>query len=129
MYLFRLFSFIFIFQFVLSQKVKEGIPYSQRYQLDNNYYIISLSDVNVQKLINEDLNTDKPGPYRYGFRHEVNIAINNNFFLTTLNNGDKIYRLYFKSKDAFAISLEYKNFYIPFGAELYIYSPDILQHL
>lgn len=41
-----------------------------------------------------------------------------------LKNGDKLYRLHIKSENALAISLYFRDFFIPKGASLFVYDPD-----
>lgn len=42
-----------------------------------------------------------------------------------LENGDKLYRLKIKSDEALAVALYFKDFYIPKGANLFVYDPGL----
>ena len=55
---------------------------------------------------------------------DVNIDFFKQAQLTILNNGDKVYRLSIKSKNAKALNIYYNDFYIPFGGKLFIYAPN-----
>lgn len=47
-----------------------------------------------------------------------------NWVITSLENGDQIYRMGIESKGALAIGAYFKDFYLPKGSRLYIYSAD-----
>jgi hypothetical protein len=59
----------------------------------------------------------------------VDYTMDNSGSRTTLPGGERIWRLYLRAADAVAVMLYYKNFYIPEGGELYIYSADKSQVL
>ena len=60
----------------------------------------------VSKLIQTDLSIDNAGNW------------------TTLPGGEKIWQLRLQAKDAIALMLYYKEFYIPEGGRLFIYNAD-----
>lgn len=41
-----------------------------------------------------------------------------------LDNGDKVWRLHLKSENAYSLNFTFSQFYIPTGAEVFVYSPD-----
>ena len=47
-----------------------------------------------------------------------------NWMITSLENGDHIYRMGIQSEGALAIGAYFKDFFLPKGSRLYIYSPD-----
>ena len=59
----------------------------------------------------------------------VDYTMNNSGRYTTLPGGENIWRLNLTAKDAVAIMLYYKDFYIPEGGKLFIYSADKSQLL
>ena len=77
---------------------------------------------NNQQLI-EDESRPSNTPFRYGKINEVDF----NFFdkaLKIINNKNEIWLLKIKSRDAYAISLEYNNFKINDLGKFYVYSSD-----
>ena len=113
---------------VLSQISEGGIPPSFGYQQQTrseviatnvpvNFYVKDLQEIDnwqalagaplrISKLIEVDFNTDNSGYY------------------TSLPGGENIWRLNLKANEAVAIMLYYKDFYIPEGGKLFIYSAD-----
>jgi hypothetical protein len=59
----------------------------------------------------------------------VDYTIENSGSRTTLPGGERIWRLQLKAADAVALMLYYKDFYIPEGGKLFIYSADKSQLL
>lgn len=59
----------------------------------------------------------------------VDYTMDNSGYYTTLPGGENIWQLQLKAKDAVAIMLYYKDFYIPEGGKLFIYSTDKSQLL
>ena len=114
--------------YVLSQISEGGFPPSFNYQqmtrsaeaVENvpvNFYIKDLLEkdnwqaqagapLRISKLIQVDYNMDNSGNYM------------------TLPGGENIWRFQLKASNAIAIMLYYKDFYIPKGGKLFIYSAD-----
>ena len=61
---------LIIMQFVLGQQTQEGTPFSQIHSLVNNYHTISLPQVDVNALLEEDTYRELGTPNRYGFTHK-----------------------------------------------------------
>jgi hypothetical protein len=59
----------------------------------------------------------------------VDYTMDNSGSRTTLPGGERIWRLHLKAADAVAVMLYYKDFYIPEGGRLFIYSVDKSQLL
>ena len=72
---------------------------------------------------------DPTKPYRFGVPLSANIDVLQKGLWQTLPNGDKICRLAINSAAAQAIHLIYKQFYLPPGATLHLYSPNQQQIL
>ncbi len=49
--------------------------------------------------------------------------------ISELENGDRLFRLKVKSKGALGIGVYFSNLYIPEGGELFVYSPDHSQYI
>ena len=116
--------FYFIFTFGLTQDNIGGKPFSLENNLELNIKQITLPQVNVEKLLNEDLNHIPGTPMRYGYKFDVNYSLNNSGSWIELENGDRIWQLAIFSKNAYALSLEYDDFYLPKNSSLYIYNQN-----
>ena len=113
---------LMIMQFAMGQQTKEGIPYSQIHGLENNYHTITLPKVDVNALLKEDTYREMGTPFRYGFTHEVLYSPENSGVWKETSDGGILWQVRFTSEDAFAISFEFEEFYIPEGGELYVYN-------
>lgn len=120
----------FFFSFSLiawSQVTNEGEPESWNLlQQKSSITPIILPSIDLDKIKKEDEITDSKGTkeYRISFAHPVNYNISNAGTWTELSNGDRIWRVLFHSKDALHLSVVFDKFYIPEGANLYLYSND-----
>ena len=108
-----------------NQESKGGIPYS----ITNNLSVLNtekliMPKINIIELLEEDQNRPPATPFRYGYKFDVNISLNNSGEWLDLQNGDRVWRLSISSEEAYAICLEYDSFYLPEGALFYIYSED-----
>ena len=108
-----------------NQESKGGIPYS----ITNNLSVLNtekliMPKINIIELLDEDQNRPPATPFRYGYKFDVNISLNNSGEWLDLQNGDRVWRLSISSEEAYAICLEYDSFYLPEGALFYIYSED-----
>ena len=115
---------LILIQIILSQQVQEGTPYSRLNGLDNTYHSINLPLVDWEAMLEEDSVKPQGTPYRYGFKHEVNYSPENSGIWEETTDGGLLWQISFKSEDAFALSFEYDEFFIPEGGELYIMTPD-----
>ena len=122
----NIFKFIFLIfcSFIIAQDSKGGIPYSldKNISINSNKQILPILD--VTQLMEEDKNRPPATPFRYGYKFDVNFSLNNAGVWIELDNGDRIWKLSIYSKDAYAICLEYDQFYLPNGASLFIYNED-----
>ena len=115
---------VLISQIIFSQDNKGGKPYS----LDNNISLdpmpLIMHQLNIENLVEEDRNAPPATPYRYGYKFDVEFSLNNSGDWIELNNGDRIWTLAVHSKDAYAICLEYDQFYLPENAYFFVYNDD-----
>ena len=109
---------------VICQTSQGGIPYSQKNNLNIESEIIRLPEINIEQLLKEDKNRPPATPLRYGYKFDVNYSLKNSGNWTILENGDRIWKLSINSKHAYAISLEYNQFYLPNGSYVYIYNNE-----
>lgn len=87
---------------------------------------IELDEIDIKKIRIEDEKNDivQGKPWRYGIVREVDYGLNKGGFWTELDNGDRVWRISFHSPDALNMSFNFDKFYIPEGANLYLYSDD-----
>ncbi len=87
---------------------------------------IVLPKANLQQIKEEDDINDKLNtkPYRIGISHKVNFGLDNAGFWTQLSNGDRIWRILFSSPDAVHLSVNFNNFFLPKGSNIYLYNDD-----
>ena len=115
---------LIVMQFVLGQQAQEGVPYSQIHGLVNNYHTVTLPPVDENALLEEDTYRAMGKPYRYGFTHKGSYSPENSGIWEETGDGGILWQVRFTSENAFAISFEYEEFYIPKGSELYVYTPE-----
>ena len=128
--------YIFIFpmlSFVLKAQVSSGgQPFSfydkKDTKLNADVPVEVMPKIDVTQLmaedeINELNNTDTTG-MRFGAEIPVAIDLNSKGLWETLENGDRIWRLQIYAKKAYHLNLIYNNFYLPEGANLFLYNPD-----
>lgn len=113
------------FVLIYGQQGDGGNGYLSNYILTNQSNLISLSEPDVNELRNEDEILDAEGnhPWRFGFNHNVQINLENSGSWVTLKNGNQIWFVKIKSKNALTINLTFENLNIPQGNELYVYNP------
>ena len=116
---------LLLFGMLLSQHSEDYLPYSIKNNLEISRQIISMPNLNIEELHQEDKIQSSARPYRYGYKFNVNYNLNNSGTWTILENGDRIWSLSIQSKDAYAISLEYNSFYLPENAYFHIYNNDM----
>ncbi|MBK5720965.1 hypothetical protein JGH11_08785 [Dysgonomonas sp. Marseille-P4677] len=80
---------------------------------------------NVDQLKKEDAIREAAGaPLRIAYNIDVNFSMENSGEWTTLENGQRIWRLPIECSNAVALILKYNEFEIPTGAKLFIYNSD-----
>ncbi len=81
---------------------------------------------NIQVLKAEDAITEsqKTGPWRFGYNNAVNLDMNNSGTWTELQNGGRIWQLELACENALTVNLTLDNVVIPEGNELYVYNPQ-----
>ncbi|MDY7395674.1 T9SS type A sorting domain-containing protein [Aureibaculum sp. 2210JD6-5] len=122
-----LFIFLIFPLLVAAQVTNEGEPAS--WSLTNTkatQTAIILPQLNLKQHRNEDVKNDKikTKPYRIGISQKVDYGLKNAGSWTALSNGDRIWRISFVSKDALHLSVNFNNFYLPKGSNIYLYNND-----
>ena len=118
-----IFSLLLMVQFIMAQIMSDGVPYTKLNKINNNLNKIILDTVPLETLLDEDRNREPGTPFRYGLIHKTEFNPNNSGNWMDLEDGARIWQIHFKSNDAYAINIEYENFFIPQGGELYVYNP------
>jgi hypothetical protein len=85
-----------------------------------------LPSFDLQKLQNEDKvnDKDKSKPWRFGHDLYVDHDFNEVGAWTTLENGDRIWRMSYTSEGAYTLNFMFDVFKIPEGATLYVYNNE-----
>ncbi len=109
--------------FSWSQVTNEGLPKSwdKSIEMPNE---IEMPSFNLKELQEEDALVDGTGtaPWRFGFDFVVDYNLFNSGKWTTLPNGDRIWQIRFYSEGAKTMNFVLNEFYMPNGANLYIYN-------
>ena len=120
------FSVLFSLPSTYAQISYGGTPYSFRHdQLETHIQEITLPSIDVQSLQLEDsIRTLQKLPFRFGQEWEVDLNLDKDGTWHTLANGDLIWRLSLTCPGAHSINLIYDDFFLPAGANLFLYSAD-----
>ena len=105
-----------------------GTPYTIEKNIKNSSTRIDMDAINVEQLLIEDDNRPPATPFRYGYKFDVDLSLENSGKWTMLDNGDRIWQLAVFSNDAYAICLEYDYFYLPNNSTFYIYNEDLYNY-
>ncbi len=89
-----------------------------------NVKAYKLPSFNLKKLQEEDIinDKDKSKPWRFGHDIYVDHDFNEVGKWTTLNNGDRIWRMSYYSENATSLNFMFDVFKLPEGAKLYVYN-------
>ncbi len=109
-----------------AQITNNGTPKSWNSNKASSIKAIKMPAFDLQQLQEEDAINDKKGdaPWRFGKEFMVNYTLNNSGKWTTLDNGDRIWRIRFESKGAKTLNFLFEDFYLPENATIYLYSHD-----
>ena len=125
------FKLLYLLAFFTTLSFAQQIPEDVKppsWNLDNATQLIphKLPSFDLKKLQDEDLinDKDKSKPWRFGHDIYVDHDFNEVGEWTILENGDKIWRMSYTSKDAHTLNFMFDVFKIPVGAKLYVYNND-----
>jgi PKD repeat protein len=117
-------SFFFFFSGSIAQITRGGNPRSsQKIVASDDVPEVFLPEINVEKLLAEDAERRKLGKEfdrRFGFTFDVAFTPQNSGVWKELPNGDRIWQLKIKAKDAFSINLTFHQYFLPPGADLFL---------
>ncbi len=86
---------------------------------------VSMPEIDLEALQAEDAIVDqyKEAPFRFGFEHETNLNEQSATWID-LGNGKSIWQLGIHCPEARSINLIFEEFYLPKGAEMFLWSTD-----
>ena len=114
------------FMSATSQVTNQGTPLSWKVlNNQNDIQTKSLPSFDLDQIKAEDAVNDYKfdKPWRFGFMHSVDFGFEDGQW-TTLQNGDRIWRLAVESKDALSLNFIFDEFSIPEGSSVYLYNDD-----
>lgn len=121
LFLFTIFSFLLNLN-IISQISEGGIPYSFSHRNSNTINEVSIPPPS-NKTIASFSNNDK-GPYCIGILKATSLNPNNCGTWLNHPDGSRSWKLRIKSNNAKALTLKYKHFTVPNGAELFLYNEN-----
>ena len=114
--------------FQVKAQISEGgqpTSFQKFFKGDAQVPFVEMPSFDLAALQAEDaINDTHKGPWRFGYNHFVNLGLTNSGNWTTLENGDRLWRLGIRSANAMTINLAFNNFYLPEGAKLFLYNAD-----
>jgi hypothetical protein len=122
-----LFVFVFISLISFGQHIPDNIkPPSWSQNNLSDLVAFNLPAFDLKKLQEEDAINDqnKSKPWRFGHDIYVDHNFNDVGEWTTLENGDRIWRMAYTSKGAHSLNFMFDVFKIPEGAKLYVYNDE-----
>ena len=80
----------------------------------------------LEKQLGEDLinQTNKVGPFRFGYEHITNYSLQNSGTWQTTDEGDKVWKIKFSSPGALSMNVIFNDFFIPKGASVHLYNKE-----
>ena len=122
-----LFVLVFVTTFFYAQQIPDNLkPPSWSQDNLSELEPYKLPSFDLKKLQDEDKinDLDKSIPWRFGHDIYVDHNFNEVGEWTTLENGDRIWRMAYSSKNAYSINFLFDAFKIPVGAKLYVYNGE-----
>lgn len=109
---------------ITAQVTNTGQPKSWSLNAKPKLLPIVLPAIDLAKLNQEDAINDqrKDMPWRFGQEIVVDYNLSNSGAWITLDNGDRIWRIRFKSAGAKTMNFIFSDFFMPEGATLYLYN-------
>jgi len=116
----------FCFAISSAQVTNQSRPLSWKLNTTEKVEAAIMPAFNVEALLQEDKKNErsKEIPWRFAHEFTVNYTMRNSGSWLTLPNGDRIWRMHFKSNSAKSMHFWLRDFYIPKGATLYIYNNE-----
>lgn len=125
-----LFTFLLLFSAygLFAQTTDLGMPKSWNQKITAlqaaPVYNMPAFDLEEQQRIDAINEADKIGPWRFGYEFAVNHGLEQGGVWTNLPNGDRIWRIAFRSEGALSMNLIFDDYLLPEGAHVQLYSLD-----
>lgn len=101
----------------------QKIPYSFSHKLNGVVPEVVLPARDFVKDIADAIAFEEAGNYPiFAHNFDLDLSLENSGLWTTLDNGDRIWRLRLKSKGALSTAFFFDTFYLPQGSALHVYS-------
>lgn len=113
--------------FVQAQITDMGGPYSWNSTIQSiNIPTITMGGFDQSTIDNEDAINDqtKDAPWRFGYKYDTDITLDNSGIWTNLFNGDRTWQTIIECPGAMTINLLLEDLYLPEGSYLYLYDVD-----
>ncbi|MFH1701074.1 MAG: trypsin-like peptidase domain-containing protein [Candidatus Zixiibacteriota bacterium] len=110
-----------------AQLSQGGMPVSFKYPALKAQSAVpteSMPDFDIEYFLTEDSIEQAEGdiPFRFGVPFDVNLNLDNSGVWEDIPNGDRLWRLRIESSGAYSINLIYDDYWLPEGAQLFIYN-------
>src|SRR5690606_35003070 len=114
-----------------SQISHGGEPYdwNERASTDLVFEAMPAIDLETYKREDSDFDQRKDIPWRFGANIPVDLDLHNSGTWTELENGDRIWKLSIKAKDALTINFVFDQYHLPEGGKVFVYDIDKKQLL
>ncbi|MEL6945314.1 MAG: hypothetical protein AAFO82_21900, partial [Bacteroidota bacterium] len=124
---------LFTFPLLLNAQIQiPNTPQAQRYKdlIVADVPVAQMPTIDLDELQKEDEEDEAAGlPPRFGKRFNVDLNLGNSGRWDNLPNGGRIWRLAIESQDAISLNLTYSDFFMPKGAQMFIFTEDFSQIL
>jgi lysyl endopeptidase len=110
-----------------AQAGEGGLPPSAAGKLATQVPTEVMPPIDVDKLLAEDAIKERdkvPGPYRFGWGHEVALGLEEAGLWEELPGGQRLWRLRVQSPGAWSINLIFDRYTLPEGARLWVHNDD-----
>jgi len=122
-----------VFPFLLNAQIQiPNTPQAQRYKdlIVADVPTVKMPIINLEELQQEDAEDEAAGlPPRFGKRFNIDLNLENSGRWDNLPNGGRIWRLAIESQDAISLNFTYSDFFMPKGAQMFIFTEDFSQIL
>ncbi|MEM6699225.1 MAG: hypothetical protein AAF599_12555, partial [Bacteroidota bacterium] len=122
-----------LFPFLMQAQIQiPNTPQAQRYKdlIVADVPTVQMPTIDLNALQAEDEADEAAGlPPRFGKRFNVDLNLDNSGRWDNLPNGGRIWRLAIESQNAISLNFTYSDFFIPKGAQMFIFTEDFTQIL
>lgn len=115
-----------ILNFTQAQISHGGTPPSFNNNITKSAQLISMPEIDVERLMEEDAREAESGekPFRFAYNHTVDLNNRDHGTWTELANGDRIWRLSIHAPEAYSLNFGFNEFHLPEGAQVFIYNEN-----